>query len=362
MNFAKPRVNYLQLRFKNLFTKFKYLLPLLYWIIYGIGFAIVERVYPTVESCKYHMWCDWDNYIPFLEIFVIPYLLWFVFLVVAHVYTLLYDVELYKKLIKYIIITYTASLVIFFLFPNAFANPEGTSLRPDVETLGRSNILLDFMKYFWANVDTPTNVCPSLHVIGTMACMFTVLHSERLKNKIFKACIILVSISICVSTVFLRQHSVLDVFAAIPICVIAEYICFILPNQRKRKALKNATTSEQVMQAPTLVNNQVEQDTPVFLTLTFNFIWIPGICLMVFLLPQYTLPIILIGLLGIIAEIAFFAFHFAKYKKSTKAVESVVQSIQPTQDNPVAEEVAVTDDEVITPVMKAETDVTPVNE
>ena len=355
MNFAKPRVNYLQLRFKNLFTKFKYLLPLLYWIIYGIGFAVVERVYPTVESCKYHMWCDLDAYIPFLEIFVIPYLLWFVFLVVAHVYTLLYDVELYKKLIKYIIITYTASLVIFFLFPNAFANPEGTSLRPDVETLGRSNILLDFMKYFWANVDTPTNVCPSLHVIGTMACMFTVLHSERLKNKIFKACIILVSISICVSTVFLRQHSVLDVFAAIPICVIAEYICFILPNQRKRKAAKKVTESVQP-DNNTVVNEPLEQDTPVFLAFTYNFILIPGVALMFLLFPQYALITPLIGVVGITAEITYFLFHYMKYKKNAKAVESVSESEQPTQDNPIAEEVAVTENnEEVAPVVADET-------
>lgn len=361
MKFTKPRVNYLKLRFNNLFTDFKYLWPLLYWIVYGIGFAIVERVYPTVESCKYHMWCELDAHVPFLEIFVIPYLLWFVFLVVTHVYTLLYDVALYKKLIKYIIITYTTSLVIFFLFPNAFANPSGASLRPDVETLGRSNILLDFMKYFWANVDTPTNVCPSLHVIGTMACMFTVLHSERLKNKIFKAFIILVSISICVSTVFLRQHSILDVVAAVPICIIAEIICFA-PHLLKFKKKATVATSEQPIQAPTVANNQVEQDTPIFLAFTFNFIWIPSIFLMRFLLPQYTLTVILIGLLGIIAEVIFFVFIFSKYKKNAKAVESVAQSIQPIQDNPVTEEVAVTDNEAIVPVMEAETDVMPTNE
>lgn len=359
MNFTKPRVNYLKLRFNNLTTEFKHLWPLLYWILYGIGFAIVERVYPTVESCKYHMWCELDAHIPFLEIFVIPYLLWFVFLVVTHVYTLLYDIPLYKKLIKFIIITYTTSLVIFFLFPNAFADPSGASLRPDVETLNRNNILLDFMKYFWANVDTPTNVCPSLHVIGTMACMFTVLHSERLKNKIFRAFIVLVSISICISTVFLRQHSILDVIVAVPICIIAEIICFAPHLLKCKKKAKTVTTDEPVQNVPVTVNQRLEQDTPVFLALTYNFIWIPGICLMVFLMPQHALPIILIGVLGIVAEIVFFAFQFSKYKKNAQSAINVVTS-EPTQDNPVAEEVAVTDDEEASDVI--ETDVTPVTE
>ena len=250
-------------------------------------------------------------------------------------------------------------MVIFFLFPNAFADPSGASLRPDVETLNRNNILLDFMKYFWANVDTPTNVCPSLHVIGTMACMFTVLHSERLKNKIFRAFIVLVSISICISTVFLRQHSILDVIVAVPICIIAEIICFAPHLLKCKKKAKTVTTDEPVQNVPVTVNQRLEQDTPVFLALTYNFIWIPGICLMVFLMPQHALPIILIGVLGIVAEIVFFAFQFSKYKKNAQSAINVVTS-EPTQDNPVAEEVAVTDDEEASDVI--ETDVTPVTE
>ena len=355
MQFVKPRVNYLKLRFNNLTKEFKHLWPLLYWIIYGIGFALVERLYPTVEDCKYHMWCELDAYIPFLEIFVIPYLLWFVFLVVTHVYTLLYDVELYKKLIKYIIITYTTALVIFVLFPNAFANPSGASLRPDVETLGRNNILIEFMKYFWANVDTPTNVCPSLHVIGTMACMFTVLHSERLKNKIFRAFIVLVSISICVSTIFLRQHSILDVIVAVPICIIAEIICFaphLLKRKNKSKAIENATAIEQPVQNIPVVNPRLEQDTPVFLVLTFNFIWIPGIFLLSFLMPSHILPIILIGLAGIIAEVLCFVPALLRLKKKATVTGEPVQA---TEETPVVEEVATTESVEETPVDSVET-------
>ena len=343
MQFVKPRVNYLKLRFNNLTTEFKHLWPLLYWILYGIGFAVVERVYPTVEDCKYHMWCELDAYIPFLEIFVIPYLLWFVFLVVTHVYTLLYDVELYKKLIKFIIITYTTSLVIFFLFPNAFASPSGTSLRPDVETLGRNNILIEFMKYFWANVDTPTNVCPSLHVIGTMACMFTVLHSERLKNKIFRAFIVLMSISICISTIFLRQHSILDVIVAVPICIIAEIICFAphLLKRKKQSKAENVTASEQqVEETPVAVNTRLEQDTSVYLVLMFNFIWIPAVFLLCFLLPNDILAVILVGLAGIIVEILCFIPNFMRLRKKATATEGVAASERQAEETPVLEEVA----------------------
>ncbi len=243
MKFIPPRVDYRKLRFRNLTTDFKYLWSLVYWIVYGIAFALVERLYPTPADCKYMMYCPLDSYIPFLEIFVIPYLLWFVFLVFTHLYTLLYDVELYKKLIKFIMVTYTTATLIFLIFPNAFATPDGVSLRPDLTNFPRDNFLVDIMRWFYTT-DTPTNVAPSLHVVGSFACMFTILHSDRLKNKIFRAFIVVLTVLISISTVFLRQHSVLDVVLAIPICIIAELICFaphLIPNPFKRK--KPATQS-----------------------------------------------------------------------------------------------------------------------
>ena len=192
MKFIPPRVDYRKLRFNNLNTEFKHLWSLLYWIAYGIGFAIVEAVFANPEQCKYKIyWHAVDSRIPFLEIFVIPYLMWFAFLFLTHVYTLLYDLDLYKKLIKYIMVTYTTALLIFILFPNTFAMPDGTSLRPT--DLNRDNFLYKFMLYFWEHTDTPTNVCPSLHVVGTLACTFTIFHSKRLTNVPFRIFIVIIS-------------------------------------------------------------------------------------------------------------------------------------------------------------------------
>lgn len=233
MKFIPPRVDYRKLRFNNLTTEFKHLWSLLYWVAYGIGFRIAEIIYATPEQCKYKIyWHAVDSKIPFLEIFVIPYLMWFAFLFLTHVYTLLYDLDLYKKLIRYIMVTYTVALAIFLIFPNAYAMPDGTSLRPT--EFARDNFLVDFMKYFYANVDTPTNVCPSLHVVGTLACTFTIFHSKRLTNVPFRIFIVIISVAICISTVFLKQHSIIDVIVALPISFIAEIICF-RPHLFKRK-------------------------------------------------------------------------------------------------------------------------------
>ena len=237
MKFIPPRVDYRKLRFNNLTTDFKHLWSLLYWVVYGIAFRILETVYATPEQCKYKIyWHAVDSKIPFLEIFVIPYLMWFALLFLTHLYTLLYDLELYNKLIKYIMITYTIATLIFAFFPNAYAMPDGSSLRPT--DIPRDNFLVDFMKGFWKTVDTPTNVCPSLHVVGTLACTFTIFHSKRLTNVPFRIFIAIISVAICISTVFLKQHSVIDVIVALPISFLAEVICFrshLFKNWFKRK-------------------------------------------------------------------------------------------------------------------------------
>ena len=66
--------------------------------------------------------------------------------------------------------------------------------------------------------DTYTNVLPSAHVFGAMAIDFAVTDCKSLrKPKWLLAAAIVLGVLICVSTVFVKQHSILDIFAAIPL-------------------------------------------------------------------------------------------------------------------------------------------------
>ena len=212
-----PVVDYRKLRLGNLKSEeFKHLLLLLYWPVYGLLFLFVERFYPVQNY--FTMYCPLDDKIPFCELFVIPYLFWFVYLVGMHLYTLLYDINSFKKMMKFIIVTYTVTIIIYLLFPTC------QELRP--LQFERDNILTRFMEGFY-RFDTNTNVCPSIHVIGTLAVLFTALHCKRIRGIGWKLAFIITAILICASTVFLKQHSVLDVFAALPICLIGYIICFL---------------------------------------------------------------------------------------------------------------------------------------
>ena len=75
-----------------------------------------------------------------------------------------------------------------------------------------------------------TNVCPSIHVIGSVAVMVLAWNSRHFHTPGWRIIFGVVTILISMSTVFLKQHSILDVFAAIPVCILAYYVVC-----RKRK-------------------------------------------------------------------------------------------------------------------------------
>lgn len=223
----KPIVDYRKFTFKKLNTdEFRHLKLLLYWPVFGVLFFLLERVVPV--SRYYPMYCRFDDYIPFNEWFVFPYMFWFVFLIGIHVYTLFYDIDSFKRLMKYVMLTYSAALIIFVIFPNC------QNLRP--EEFARDNFLTRFMEGFY-QFDTSTNVCPSLHVVGSLCVMTCAMNIERFRSPGWMAFFAISTVLISISTVFLKQHSVIDIVAALPICFLAYFPCYVdLPEKgRERK-------------------------------------------------------------------------------------------------------------------------------
>lgn len=216
MKLAAPVYDYRALRFNNVHTKgFRHILLLLYWPVYGFFFWFFERAHEVDQY--YPMYCPLDDLIPFNELFVFPYLFWFVFLIGMQVYTFFFDVPVFRQMLHFVILTYSASLVVFFLFPNC------QELRP--ETFPRDNVLTRFMAGFY-EFDTNTNVCPSLHVIGSLASFFAAWKANGLRTPLWRTLAAIAAVLVSISTVFLKQHSVLDILAALPICAIGYFLCY----------------------------------------------------------------------------------------------------------------------------------------
>ena len=217
-------VNYLELRPGNLTSpRFRHLFLLLYWPLFGMLFAFVERFSPVTYYFPVHI--ALDDLIPFCEWFVLPYYYWFIYLIGMICYTLLYDVREFRRMSWFVIVTYSITMLIYFIWPTC------QELRPAV--FPRDNALTRWTAMLY-DFDTNTNVCPSIHVIGSVAAMLAGLHGRRFRTWGWRVYFIVGCALISISTVFMKQHSALDIFAAIPVCLIGYLAVYVIPGRKKK--------------------------------------------------------------------------------------------------------------------------------
>lgn len=197
-----PLIDYRQFRLSRLNApQFRHLKLLLFWPIFSLVFCYLENYRPTVYYAP--MRCALDHWIPFCKWFVIPYAFWFLFVGGMLLYTLFYNIPAFRRMMWFIILTYSFALVTYLLFPNC------QHLRP---TLLGGDLLTRFTAKLYA-ADTNTNVCPSIHVIGSFAVYFAARDIRRFRAKGWRLGFLTMAVLISLSTVFLKQHSVLDVLA-----------------------------------------------------------------------------------------------------------------------------------------------------
>jgi len=212
-------VNYLKLRPNNLTSpEFKHLWLLMFWAVFGAAFSLLERLTPR-EDCA-PVWCPLDDIIPFCEWFLIPYIFWFVFLIGMHGYLLLFDIRAFRRFMYFIIFTYGTTIVIYMLWPTC------QLLRPT--EFARDNVLTRLMADYYA-FDTNTNVCPSLHVVGSLAVAFGAWDSKHFRTLAWRVVFTAVALLIAISTVFVKQHSILDVFWGLLLCAVGYILVYKLP-------------------------------------------------------------------------------------------------------------------------------------
>ena len=173
-------------------------------------FALLGLIFYELEATlvpKYWMASRLDAYIPFLPVFVIPYLAWFFFIGIGLAVLFLKDRETFVPTISLLCAGMAAAIIVFILFPN------GQRLRPRNVGEGPFAWLVEHLIY--AN-DTNTNCCPSLHVMNQLAVYYGLCRSRLLEDRpgVQKALLIL-TVLVCASTVFIKQHSIEDVAIAL---------------------------------------------------------------------------------------------------------------------------------------------------
>jgi len=177
----------------------RYCLAGLYLFVFLAGFFLLETAAPEP---KLYIHCALDDYIPFNEWFVLPYFLWYLWVPAWMLYFMLCDRETYLELCFVMFAGATLCLFIYALWPN------GLRLRQEITSTNICARLVGLLR----SVDPPCNVCPSIHVSSTTAVHMAVVEAKRFAgNRRIKHLSRAVTLLICVSTLFIRQHSVIDV-------------------------------------------------------------------------------------------------------------------------------------------------------
>ena len=189
---------------KTFIRKYRHALPLaIYGIIYLAWFSRLEQ---TVTSHYQVIHVALDDHIPFCEVFVIPYMLWFAYVAVVIMYFFFRDKDDYFRTCTFLFTGMTVFLLVSTLWPN------GHHLRPAV--MPRDNIFTSLVSMLY-KADTPTNLWPSIHVYNSLGCHIAVMRSRHLaKHKVIRTGSFILCTSIVMSTVLIKQHSMFDVATA----------------------------------------------------------------------------------------------------------------------------------------------------
>lgn len=184
---------------KEFFRKYSHMWVLSYGIIYLTWFCYLER---TVTRNYHVMHVALDDYIPFNEYFIVPYMMWFLYVAATVLYFLFTNKEDYYRICLFLFSGMTISLIICTFFEN------GTNLRPILDP--DKNIFTAAVAALY-RTDTCTNVFPSIHVYNSIGTYIAIHKSPLFQGKTaLKAGAAILTAAICLSTVFLKQHSVID--------------------------------------------------------------------------------------------------------------------------------------------------------
>ena len=131
----KERANSICRSAAGMVTQYKSLVIMaVYAVFYLAAFFYLEKRTVAVHEINFGI----DAYIPFCEIFIVPYLLWFGYVALTVVYLCIRDKEESEKLVAFLMAGMTIFIVVSAVFPN------GHNLRPT--SFARDNIFIDLIK------------------------------------------------------------------------------------------------------------------------------------------------------------------------------------------------------------------------
>lgn len=174
----------------------------IFLVVFILGLqAFLYFVTKNFNSSFHLIGSSLDDKIPFIKYFIYIYDSWYPFLVFVWVLLFYFDRD---KCINFIVAGFLSIIIgnfIFLFYPT-------TVLRPDIVV----NDLASLIVSITYNADVPVNCMPSMHCIFCFIPIFCLINS-KIKNR-YKVPICLYFVLIIFSTLFVKQHVIIDVISA----------------------------------------------------------------------------------------------------------------------------------------------------
>ena len=200
----------------------------LYLPVYLGGFFLIEHL---ITDNYWATQTFIDEYIPVCEYFVMPYDSWGFLLLALGLYLIVKDAEGFRRYMWSIMLTFGFATIFCALVPN------GQDLRPAV--MEHHNFCTWLLQNTY-NLDTNTNVLPSVHVLGVLDALYAVHRTPGLRRTGWRTFADIWGVIIICSTLFVKQHAFIDVVAGLVVGAIAYVIIYVIIGGRRDRRMAAA--------------------------------------------------------------------------------------------------------------------------
>ncbi|SHI51945.1 phosphatase PAP2 family protein [Desulfosporosinus lacus] len=171
-----------------------------------LSIPILNIIYVLLNNANrgtHSLVTDLDQGVPFLKIFVLPYLSWYFFIFGTLTYFCFKDKKIFYRTLLSINLGLLISYGIYFFFQTNVP-------RPDLV----GNDFLTMLIAFVYNNDQPFNAFPSIHVLLSFL-MIKAINKYPAKNYLNVTVVYITAILIILATQFIKQHVILDLLSSI---------------------------------------------------------------------------------------------------------------------------------------------------
>ena len=194
----------------------KIIILLLFLLIYQTSLYLIAKLTPIEINVVGN---TIDEKIPFIPQFIYAYISWYIMLFLV---PYIFYKKSPKSFNKYYITTFsciTIGLFIYFFYPTIM-------YRADIEFNSISEYLVNIIY----KMDTPAlNCCPSMDCVISFIFIYVSLTEKNLNIK-YKVLLTIWSLLVIVSTLFVKQHVIVDVISAF----ILSLVVFIIVTKVKK--------------------------------------------------------------------------------------------------------------------------------